>query len=632
MTKAKVNADVAGLGIAQNADGSLEVGVDGTTIEITGDVINLVDGSVTTAKLAADAVTNAQLSDNAVQTENILDGTIITADLAATSVTKTKINADVAGLGLDKNLDGSLEVEVDGVTIEITGDAINLKDASVTTAKLAADAVTNAKLADNAVQTENVLDGTLLTADIAALQITTGLLAADAVTNTKLADNAVQTENILDGAVGTADLAATSVTKAKVNADVAGLGIAQNADGSLEVGVDGTTIEITGDVINLVDGSVTTAKLAADAVTNAQLSDNAVQTENILDGTIITADLAATSVTKAKINADVAGLGLDKNLDGSLEVEVDGVTIEITGDAINLKDASVTTAKLAADAVTNAKLADNAVQTENVLDGTLLTADIAALQITTGLLAADAVTNTKLADNAVQTENILDGAVGTADLAATSVTKAKVNADVAGLGIAQNADGSLEVGVDGTTIEITGDVINLVDGSVTTAKLAADAVTNAQLSDNAVQTENILDGTIITADLAATSVTKAKINADVAGLGLDKNLDGSLEVEVDGVTIEITGDAINLKDASVTTAKLAADAVTNAKLADNAVQTENVLDGTLLTADIAALQITTGLLAADAVTNTKLADNAVQTRKHPRRSSRDSRSCSNFSD
>ena len=371
MTKAKVNADVAGLGIAQNVDGSLEVGVDGTTIEITGDVINLVDGSVTTAKLAADAVTNAQLSDNAVQTENILDGTIITADLGATSVTKTKINADVAGLGLDKNLDGSLEVEVDGVTIEITGDAINLKDASVTTAKLAADAVTNAKLADNAVQTENVLDGTLLTADIAGLQITTGLLAADAVTNTKLADNAVQSENILDGTILTADLAATSVTKAKVNADVAGLGIAQNANGSLEVGVDGTTIEITGDVINLVDGSVTTAKLAADAVTNAQLSDNAVQTENVLDGTLLTADIAALQIT---------------------------------------------TGLIAADAIDNSKLADNAVTSSEILDGTISDADIAPNAVTSGKINALAVNTSKIANNAVTGSKIAMGSDVAGDL------------------------------------------------------------------------------------------------------------------------------------------------------------------------------------------------------------------------
>ena len=53
------------------------------------------------------------------------------------AVDKTKIAADVAGNGLGQNVDGSLEINVDGTTIEIATDAIQIKDGGVTNAKVA---------------------------------------------------------------------------------------------------------------------------------------------------------------------------------------------------------------------------------------------------------------------------------------------------------------------------------------------------------------------------------------------------------------------------------------------------------------------------------------------------------------
>ena len=53
------------------------------------------------------------------------------------------------------------------------------------------------------------------------------------------------------------------------------------------------------------DGSITTAKLAADAVTNAKLADDAVETDNIKDANVTTAKLANDAVTKAKLGTDV---------------------------------------------------------------------------------------------------------------------------------------------------------------------------------------------------------------------------------------------------------------------------------------------------------------------------------------
>lgn len=58
---------------------------------------------------------------------SVTAGGIDTTQLANDSVDKDKIAADVAGNGLGQNVDGSLEVNVDDSSIEISGDAIQIK-------------------------------------------------------------------------------------------------------------------------------------------------------------------------------------------------------------------------------------------------------------------------------------------------------------------------------------------------------------------------------------------------------------------------------------------------------------------------------------------------------------------------
>ncbi len=656
--KDKINPDVAGTGLTQATDGSLEVDVtaitgDGTisspnsSVILTGTPANAIlenvgfdvnvddttlevdptngvqikDLGVTTVKIAADAIDNTKIADDAVQTENILDGTIVTADIANDAIDKDKINPDVAGTGLTQATDGSLEVDVKAIAGDGT---ISSPNSSVILTGTPANAIL-----ENVGFDVNVDDTTLEVdptngVQIKDLGVTTVKIAADAIDNTKIADDAVQTENILDGTIVTADIANDAIDKDKINPDVAGTGLTQATDGSLEVDVTA----IAG------DGTISSPNSSV-----------------ILTGT--------------PANATLENVGFDVNVDDAT-LEVDPTN------GVQIKDLGVATAKIAADAIDNTKVADDAVQTENILDGTIATVDI----------ASDAIDNIKIADDAVQTENILDGTIATADIADNTVSTAKVvddaidkdkiNPDVAGTGLTQATDGSLEVDVtaiagDGTisspnsSVILTGTPANAIlenvgfdvnvddttlevdptngvqikDLGVTTVKIAADAIDNTKVADDAVQTENILDGTIVTADIADNAVStakvvddaidKEKINPDVAGTGLTQATDGSLEVDVTAITgdgtisspnssVILTGtptnaalenvgfdvnvddttlevdptNGVQIKDLGVTTAKIAADAIDNTKVADNAVQTENILDGTIATADIAS--------------------------------------------
>jgi formylglycine-generating enzyme required for sulfatase activity len=123
-------------------------------------------------------------------------------------------------------------------------------------------------------------------------------------------------------------------------------------------------------------GTITSAKIANNAVTPTQLGDGAVITSKLEDGAVTTTQLADGSVTSAKI-----------------------ATGEIT--AAQLADGSVTGAKIATGAITSANLATGAVTSAAMLDGTIATAD----------LADSAVTTAKVADGAITAANIADGSI-----------------------------------------------------------------------------------------------------------------------------------------------------------------------------------------------------------------------------
>jgi uncharacterized Zn finger protein len=335
----------------------------------------------------------------------------------------------------------------------------------------------------------DILDESLVTSKYKDRSITTDKLADDVVVSSKIKDGEVKTSDVADQNITTAKVADDAIDKDKINADVAGLGLGQNVDGSLETNVDDFTIEVSADTLQVKDLGIVTAKLADDAVLSGKIKDGEVKTSDVADQNITTAKVADDAIDKDKVNADVAGLGLGQNLDGSLETNVDDFTIEVSADTLQVKDLGIVTAKLADDAVLSGK----------IMDGEVKTSDVADQNITTAKIANDAV------------------------------DKDKVNADVAGLGLGQNVDGSLETNVDEFTIEISADTLQVKDLGIVTAKLADDAVLSGKIMDGEVKTSDLADQNITTVKIADNAVDKDKVNADVAGLGLGQNVDGSLK-------------------------------------------------------------------------------------------------------
>jgi hypothetical protein len=130
------------------------------------------------------------------------------------------------------------------------------------------------------------------------------------------------------------------------------------------------------DTVNLRDGAVTSAKLAADSVGPRELQDGGIITANLGDASVTTPKIADSAVTSAKLAAGAVG---------SRELADGGVG------TIDLADGAVTTAKLAAGAVTGGIIVAGSIGSAQLADGGVATADLADAAVTRAKLAPGAL-------------------------------------------------------------------------------------------------------------------------------------------------------------------------------------------------------------------------------------------------
>lgn len=222
----------------------------------------IADGSVTSGKIAADAVGSAQiatgavgsgeLATDAVTSDKIADGAVSNAHvasdaaIAASKVAGTAVTQADTGTVTNGMLAGSIaKTKVAGTAITaadtgtVTGTMIGTGE--VGNGNLAANAVNEAKIASGAVTTVKIEDDAVTTAKIAADAVTSAEIAANAVGASELADNAVDTAAIAADAVGTSELADGAVTPEKLSTDVgaATLEVGTVTTGSADVAISG---------------------------------------------------------------------------------------------------------------------------------------------------------------------------------------------------------------------------------------------------------------------------------------------------------------------------------------------------------------------------------------------------------
>lgn len=245
------------------------------------------------------------------------------------------------------------------------------------------------------------------------------------------------------------------------------------------VGYNTSTPPVTGPA-SVTVGPIQPAQVVAQAVldgivTEAALADQAVSQLKVKLGAIGTGQLAGNSVTLAQL--------ADGSVDGSkiLGDAIAPVHISlgaVTGPAIAAE--SVSTGALSAGAVTAGKVATNTLTAAQIAASAIGTDELAANSVIAGKVGASAITANELAANSVGAAQLVAGAVQAGKIAAGAVTAATVAAGAI-------TAGSLAVNA------VTAGAIQA--GSVTGSKFASEiSISNRFIAGNPTGTRGEMNG------------------------------------------------------------------------------------------------------------------------------------------
>jgi len=474
---APTSNNFTGKGWFRSTDQNLYIYSAGSYQQVVMPTAGIADGAITTAKIAANAITDAKIqsggltagsiASDAVTTIKILDGNVTTAKIADSAITNAKIAAaTIQGTKFADGAVGTAALATSGIT------SAKFAAGAVDTTALGSGAVTNVKIADNTIAHAKL---NLAAGDIPGSKITSATISG-----LQLASAAVATAAIADGAVTAAKIATSGVTAGKIDANAvttATIAAAAVTTAKIDAGAVGTTA--------LASSGITSAKFAAGAVDATALGAGAVTTVKIADSAVTHAKLSLSDgdIPGSKItNATISGLQL-----ASAAVSTAAIA-----------DNAITAAKIAASGVTAGKIDANAVTTATIAAAAVTAAKIGAEAVGTAALASSGITSAKFAAGAVDTTALGTSAVTTVKIADSAVTYAK-------LGL---SDGDIP-GTKITSATISG--LQISTGGILTANLADDAVTNAKIASTTIGAGKFAAGAIATADIADDAITNAKI-------------------------------------------------------------------------------------------------------------------------
>ena len=539
----------------------------------------------------------------------------ITNDKLAGSIANGKLaNSTISGIALGSNL---ASLSVDDSSIEYSsGSAYNGSAAS--TIQIKASGVTNAMLAGSIAYGKLSLTGAILNADLAgsiadsklstistANKVAASAIDIDGASDIGAALTATDLILVDDGAGGTNRKSAIS----RIGDFLAGDGLAVSS-GVLAVGVDDSSLEIDSDALRVKASGVTNAMLAG-SIANGKLANSTVSYGGVslslggsdatpafdltdatnyptssLSGTITNAQLAG-SIANAKLtNSSITLAGQGVALGGSINaatlagaLPLDDIGVPDAAVSLNSqKITSLATPTADSDAATKAyvdsvaqgldiKDSVKAATTANItlsgtqtIDGVSVLADDRVLvkdqstgsqngiylckagawsrtdDFATGQDEAGAFTfveqGTVNADAGfVCTNNKGDGVVGTNALVFSQFSGA--GSIVAGDALTKSGN-TLNVAVDGSSIEVSSDALRVKAAGITNAMLAG-SIADSKL--NQITTGDKVAGSAVQLGSNGGLLNSTGLKVDVDDSSVALTAGGKVEVKAGGVTL-----------------------------------------------------------------------------------------------
>ena len=495
--------------VARNTSGaastpSTQVGPTGPAPVVANDIL---DGIVTTVKLADDAVTQAKIAVAAVGSTELAAGAVLEEKLAANAVTTGKL--------------------ADQVITET-----KLADDAVTAAKVAVNAIDSAAIQDAAINAAKIGAAAVTAGALASAAVTSGAIANDAVTAGKVAADAITAREVAAGSIATAELAAGAVTANELaaNAVVAGK-IAANAVTATTIAANAVqTAALAADAVaagKIAADAITAREIAASAVTASEIAASAVTTAKVAAGAITTDKLVVTGGANILTDPSFEGAYTDSLVAGSTYATRD--TAKGNGSPSSLKiDATSGTAVYRSVALTAVPCLPG--DQFSIAVDYWVSSDWVGGEVNAHIRWEDATGAVLSYGKAVTTSptrtawtRLTDANVTAPANAVTARFRVESGAATAGTVWFDNA--SLRPVLPGTQIQdgvitttkiaaLTIQAGNIAADAVAAGKIAADAVTAREIAASAVTASEIAANTITTSKLAAGAVDATALAAD----------------------------------------------------------------------------------------------------------------------
>lgn len=454
--------------------------------------------------------------------------------ITAADTTSEYLDASItAGSGLSKSITNpgaseqlDLAVNVDASTIEINADALRVKDAGITAAKLASDSVitvkildanvTAAKLATDSVTTIKIVDANVTAAKLAADSVTTVKILDANVTNAKIATG-IDAAKLADGSVSNAELqfinSVTSNVQTQLDAKVAKAGSSMDSAANI-------TFSGGGEVLGLPSTPSSAGSVASKAYVDAVALGLAPK-KAVLVATTVAGTLASSFENGDTIDGVVLATGnrilikdqvapaengiYTVNASGSPTRSTDMDSIspidEVNGAWVPVQFGTANAGRIFVQYGVVATIGSSAINFEfynplaALVGGDMITNSGSTFSV--DLATVSGLESTNPGNTAGQLRAKLEASNPSLKITGSNELAAKL--DAAGA-IASGASG-LATQVDASTIEISTNALRVKDAGITAAKLASDSVITAK----------ILDANVTLAKLASASVDENKI-------------------------------------------------------------------------------------------------------------------------